>query len=250
MGLLEQMPSLLSGDEVDQDNEGGAQQHEQPASNAAGGLLAGGDLLDLDIGVGESSSSPVDALADLLGDTSVGMPSPQTSQAPPAPQDGNATLMDMLGGTTSTTTTGSSGSNPLDALLGGGVDPMQAVSGSSSFPSIQVYEKNGVSVDFSFTNSGSPGATTIKGLYKNASPNHVSGFVLQAAVPKYIQLRLDPASGNQLPSLGSGSVQQQMHVVNSLIGQKPLMMRLKIGYLYNGNAVSDMIEVKNFPTGL
>jgi AP-1 complex subunit gamma-1 len=253
--LLEQMPSLLSGDDVDQDDDGGVQQPEQPAASdaAGGGLFAGGDLLDLDVGVGESSSSPVDALADLLGDTSVGI-SPQAAQPPP--QDGNAMLMDMLGGggvsvtPTTTTTTGSSGSNPLDDLLGGVVDPMQQTPVASSVPSIVVYEKNGVTIDFSFTNSGSAGATTIKGLYRNTSPSTVSGFVVQAAVPKYIQLRLEPASGNQLPPLGSGSVQQQMHVVNSLVGQKPLMMRLKIGYSCNGNAVSDMVEVKNFPTGL
>ena len=53
-----------------------------------------------------------------------------------------------------------------------------------------------------------------------------------------------------LGPLGSGAVQQIMRVVNSLEGQKAIMMRLKITYACNGGQVSEMVEGKNFPQGL
>ena len=235
--LLEQMPSLLSGD-GDEDEEASAQ-HQQNSNGAD--MLAGGDLLgDLGVG-GGSSSSPVDALADLLGDAAVAAP----TQAP-GPGQAQGDLMDLLGGGGMPAASVQPGGDLLADMLGGG-EPSPAP--APALPSILVYEKNGVTVEFSFV-KGSGGSTTINGVYKNASPNTVLGFSVQAAVPKYIQLRMDPASGNQLPPLGSGFIQQSLHVVNSMVGQKPLMMRLKLTYQLNGAPVMDMVEVKNFPSGL
>jgi AP-1 complex subunit gamma-1 len=72
---------------------------------------------------------------------------------------------------------------------------------------------------------------------------------LQAAVPKYLQLKLEPASGSVLTGLG-GSVAQSLTVVNSSQGSKALVMRLRVNYSKGGQPVLQQLEVANFPPGL
>lgn len=71
----------------------------------------------------------------------------------------------------------------------------------------------------------------------------------QAAVPKYLQLKLEPASGSTLPGLG-GCVRQSLSVVNSMAGSKGLVMRLRLNYSKGGQPVLQQLEVSNFPAGL
>ncbi len=79
--------------------------------------------------------------------------------------------------------------------------------------------------------------------------DQVVSFLLQAAVPKFMQLKLAPASGSTLPP--GGSVTQRISVTNSMHGQKPLVMRLRIAYATAvGGATTQQAEVKNFPAGL
>ena len=53
---------------------------------------------------------------------------------------------------------------------------------------------------------------------------------LQAAVPKFMQLRLDPASGSSLQPNNGNSLTQVLHVTNSQQGTKALAMRLRISF--------------------
>ena len=72
----------------------------------------------------------------------------------------------------------------------------------------------------------------------------------QAAVPKFMQLKLDPATSSVLPAGGGGGVSQALHVTNSMHGQKPLVMRLRISYTgADGAPVTEQGEVSNFPPG-
>ena len=71
---------------------------------------------------------------------------------------------------------------------------------------------------------------------------------LQAAVPKFMQLKLDPASGNALPA--GAVVTQRLHVNNGQHGVKPLVLRLRIAYTADGAARMEQVEVKNLPAGL
>ena len=65
-----------------------------------------------------------------------------------------------------------------------------------------------------------------------------------------MQLRLDPASGNMLGPHASSTATQNLHVTNTMHGQKPLVMRLRIAYTRSGEAKLEQAEVKNFPAGL
>ena len=86
-----------------------------------------------------------------------------------------------------------------------------------------------------------------RGVY--SLPKHVQ-FHAQAAVPKFMQLRLDPASGNMLGASSGSTAMQNLHVTNTMHGQKPLVMRLRIAYTRAGKAKLEQSEVKNFPPGL
>jgi AP-1 complex subunit gamma-1 len=72
---------------------------------------------------------------------------------------------------------------------------------------------------------------------------------VQAAVPKYLQLKLEPASGSVLTGLG-GSITQSLQVVNSMVGQKGVVMRLRLNYSKGGQPVLQQLEVSNFPAGI
>ena len=52
-----------------------------------------------------------------------------------------------------------------------------------------------------------------------------------------------------MPAHSSGGVTQRLHVHNSLAGQKPLVMRLRISYQLGGQPVLEQAEVSTFPPG-
>ena len=74
--------------------------------------------------------------------------------------------------------------------------------------------------------------------------------MVQAAVPKFMQLRLEPATSSTLAANSTDSVTQKLHIKNNMHGQKPLVMRLRIGYTSSGGNKVEQAEVKNFPAGL
>jgi AP-1 complex subunit gamma-1 len=69
-------------------------------------------------------------------------------------------------------------------------------------------------------------------------------------VPKYIQLRLEPASGASLPALGGAPVTQRIGLINTMHGAKPLAMKLRLVYSVEGQQVSELVDVGNLPAGL
>lgn len=65
-------------------------------------------------------------------------------------------------------------------------------------------------------------------------------FILhsQAAVPKYLKLEMLPASSSVIPPHSNGLVTQEIRVLNSMHGEKNIMLKLKIGYSQGGALVS------------
>ena len=78
----------------------------------------------------------------------------------------------------------------------------------------------------------------------------ITNFSLQAAVPKFMQVRMAPVATNAIPPNNSRPLIQQMQVLNSMHGQKPIVMRLKVDFTVGVNAVGEMVEVSSFPPGL
>jgi AP-1 complex subunit gamma-1 len=60
-------------------------------------------------------------------------------------------------------------------------------------------------------------------------------------------LTLNPASATLLPPNNMNKVTQTMQVQNTLQGQKPLLMKLRLEYSLNGAQKEQMVNVANFP---
>ncbi|CAL9216101.1 unnamed protein product [Arabidopsis halleri] len=243
------------------------------------------DLLDLgsdDILATPSSSGP-DFLQDLLG-VDLGASSSQHG-ATLAPKTGTDLLMDILSiGTPSPAQNSTSSvdllstadvnSNPsialdtlsspapphvattssngmFDLLDGLSPSPSKEATNGPAYPPIVAYESSSLKIEFTFSKApGNLQTTNVQATFINLSPNTFTDFIFQAAVPKFLQLHLDPASSNTLPASSNGAITQNLRVTNSQHGKKSLVMRMRIGYKLNGKDVLEEGQVSNFPRGL
>lgn len=249
--LLEPMPPVEVTDGI-QEGEARAATGAPGAAGTAGAaddladLLGGGDLLGGAPAGGAPDAGGADMLADLLG----GDAPEQAAAAPAAPAADP--LGDLLGvGSVATPPA----VDPLEALMGSAAPPMTGAAPQSSyasqFPSICAYSKNGVQVNFSFTKPpGQPTVTDISASCTCSSPTGATGFSMQAAVPKFIQLTMAPVASNILPPNGSGQLTQNIRITNTMHGQKPIVLRLKIDFTVGMQGFSEVVEVSNFPPGL
>ncbi|PAN08795.1 hypothetical protein PAHAL_1G436600 [Panicum hallii] len=272
--LLERMPVLDEASYLVK--RATATQATISADKLAPTVAPGG--LKLPNGVAKPTSAP---LADLLDLSSDGAPaSTTTSTTTP-----NGFLQDLLGiGGVSTGTTGvpsiastdilmdllSIGSSPSQNgtpgqetkpthLVSQDMDLLDGLSSSTSVsglektvhPSITAFQSATLKITFDFKRQpGNPRETTIHATFTNLTSSTYTDFIFQAAVPKFIQLKLDPASGNTVPANGNGSVTQGLNVTNNQQGQKPLAMRIRMSYKVNGEDRLEQGQVSNFPSGL
>jgi len=66
----------------------------------------------------------------------------------------------------------------------------------------------------------------------------MENLVFQAAVPKYLKLEMLPPSSTTIAARSQGEVTQEIKLSNSMQGQKPIMLKLKIGYKQGDVVVS------------
>lgn len=83
----------------------------------------------------------------------------------------------------------------------------------------------------------------------------MTNFGIQAAVPKYAKLRLDPATGTVLDggdSFGKNVITQRLYLTNTAHGSKPLALRLRVSWTPPGASEPrlEMVEVKDLPETL
>jgi AP-1 complex subunit gamma-1 len=95
--------------------------------------------------------------------------------------------------------------------------------------------------------AGAPGALDLRATATNRTAELLAAFALQAAVPRSMQLRLEPASAGALAPAGGPPLTQLLHVVNPAPGARPLAMRLRVAYTRRGEAVTHQAEVSGFP---
>ncbi|KAL1317213.1 AP-1 complex subunit gamma-2 isoform X2 [Arachis hypogaea] len=233
---------------------------DAPAPSSSGGDLLH-DLLGVDLspapqqsGAGQPSKSGTDVLLDLL---SVGSPAQSSSstvdilssntngKSPVSPLDDISSL------SLSSRANSNAGAAPMMDLLDGfGPSPSKENNGPV-YPSITAYESSSLRLTFSFSKQpGNPETTNIQATFTNLSSTVYTDFVFQAAVPKFLQLHLDPASSNTLPAAGNGSVTQSLKVTNSQHGKKNLVMRIRIAYKLNGKDTLEEGQINNFPREL
>lgn len=239
----------LLGDEssgVSTSNGSSFAQPAKPAQNASASLL---DLDDI-FGGGASTSSAgatvatsaapaappaVDLLADIFS----------SGPAAPAPTASTASFGSSNGGSAST------GANDLLGLMDFGA-PAAAPAAPAANPPVRAYEKNGLTVDLEITkpNAADPSVTYITATTRNTTAVSIEKFVFLAAFPKYIKLKMEPPTGDAVPPNNSGTVTQVVKIQNSMQGQKPVLMRIKLEFFVNGSKVEDMATVNNFPSNM
>ncbi|PWA92212.1 adaptor protein complex AP-1, gamma subunit [Artemisia annua] len=236
---------------------------DEPAPpNSSGGDflqdLLGGDILSSSshTGTTQPQKSGTDVLLDLL---STGSPPAQngssTADILSISQDNNSSVsaLDSLSSPMPQSvhiapTTG--GSPIMDLLDGFGPNPPVPNNGPA-YPPVVAFESNSLSLTFNFSKqSGSPQTTNIEASFTNKSSDVYTDFIFQAAVPKFLQLHLEPASSNTLPGNGNGSITQKLRVTNNQHGKKSLVMRIRISYKLNNKDMLEEGQISNFPRGL
>merc|ERR1719331_1325141 len=119
-----------------------------------------------------------------------------------------------------------------------------------SFAPFVAWNKNGLLIEFVCSKDpGNPSITNVDASFSNQTGAQFDGLNFQVAVPKYMQLKMNTPSSTSVPPNNAGKATQQFKVANSMHGQKPLALRVKIEYTTMGQAISEMGQVENFPPG-
>jgi len=179
-------------------------------------------------GAGAGSGNQMDLLADIFGGGGGGAAPSAPAPAPSAPMP-------------------SSGGDDLLGMLGGG--PASQPVGES-FPTLNAFEKNGIKVTMNFARGPGDKQVVVTATYSNSNSAPVSNFLFQAAVPKFISLKMEPPTGNALAPFGGGQQQQRINLVNSMQGTKPIVMKVKLSYSMGGQDLVEQATVQGFPMGL
>jgi len=207
-----------------------------PSISVSNGAAGQGDLLDLD----------VDALLNS---------DPVPAAAPPAvPAASNDLLDDVfgIGGPSPSASAPTPSAAPVDDLLGGffGDSPPAPVAAAKQYPDIVAFSCDELRVIFAIAPGSAPGATQVQAIFANLGSVPLTNFVFQAAVPKYLTLAMETASTAVLAPRTERAGYQVINVTNSTNGARPIMMKLRIQYTMNGQAVVQQGQVSNFPQGL
>jgi len=186
-------------------------------------------LLDLDglLGGPTTPSASSSGLGSLLGGPSI---SPS-----PTPLSGS-TMPNLLGPTL------------MSTQFAGVPAPAQPLNGP--LPTFVGFQKNGLTAYFDVSKQAShPNMTMVNVSFANSNASPITNFEFKVAVPKYVKLQVNPASGNIVPPNNNGRVSQQLKLLNTSHGEKPPLLKIKLDYQLNGVPVAEIGDV-SFPEGV
>ncbi|EWM25868.1 clathrin-adaptor gamma chain [Nannochloropsis gaditana] len=119
--------------------------------------------------------------------------------------------------------------------------------------SITAFDQDGLRITMELSKpspADDPSASLLLCRFDNRTDVTLTNLSFQCAVPRYVKLELSPASGSTLLPNTAGSVTQAVRVANSLLGQKPLQLKIKVQYTDGrGQPITKMGTVANFPAG-
>ncbi|XP_073261354.1 AP-1 complex subunit gamma-2 isoform X3 [Populus alba] len=217
---------------------------------------SGGDFLQDLLGIGQIQKAGTDVLLDLL---SIGTPvqsSSPTTDILSSSQNGKSPIatLDALSSPSSLSAQATSSARAvpmMDLLDGFGPSPLKPEDNGSVYPPLVAFQSSSLRITFNFSKQpGNPQTTLIQATFINLTPNVFTDFIFQAAVPKFLQLHLDPASSNILPASGNGSITQNLRVTNSQHGKKSLVMRARMSYKFDNKVTLEEGQINNFPKDL
>jgi AP-1 complex subunit gamma-1 len=116
------------------------------------------------------------------------------------------------------------------------------------------FSHQGLSVEFTCTkpDTWNKQKSTLIATFKNTTDAPIYGLNMQCAVPKYVQMDMQPATSTTVPQAGGTvkPVTQTIHVTNTMLGTKNLMLKLKVGFTLKGEKTDHMATCSGFPSGL
>uniref|UniRef100_W5M8Y4 Golgi associated, gamma adaptin ear containing, ARF binding protein 2 n=1 Tax=Lepisosteus oculatus TaxID=7918 RepID=W5M8Y4_LEPOC len=122
----------------------------------------------------------------------------------------------------------------------------------SNTPPLTAYDKNGLRVMLHFAKNtpvGRPDIVLILISMLSTSPYPVKDIVFQAAVPKTMRVKLQSATGSELPAynpiLPPAVISQVMLLSNPQRGK--VRLRYKLNFTHGTQKMSELGEVENFP---
>ncbi|KAI9350946.1 hypothetical protein BDR26DRAFT_851825 [Obelidium mucronatum] len=129
----------------------------------------------------------------------------------------------------------STGSPAISSL----VSPLQSLHVSTDPKEARIFNKNGLQIKFKYHIDAS-GVWQGQAIFMNTTPVAFEGLTFQVAVPKAMQLTMQPLSGTVVPALNQSQVTQAMSIVNPT--NEPLKLRFKLSYDLNGALVEETGE--------
>ncbi|CAI5724064.1 hypothetical protein KXD40_001055 [Peronospora effusa] len=235
---------------------------EDMGASSSSGNAAAASSIPVQAAQSSASASLLD-LDDIFGGgastSSIGTNFSASSSAPPAPptvdlladifSSGSAAPAPVAGSSNGGVAT--AGADDLLGLMGFGA-PAPKSAPPAANPRVRAYEKNGLTVDLQITkpNPDDKSVTYITACIQNSTALSIEKFVFLAAFPKYVKLKMEPPTGDVVPPNNSGAVTQVVKIQNSLQGEKPVLMRIKLEFFVNGSKVEDMATVNNFPSDI
>ncbi|XP_062820598.1 ADP-ribosylation factor-binding protein GGA2 [Anolis carolinensis] len=129
--------------------------------------------------------------------------------------------------------------------------PLESIT-LSTIPAVTIFAENGLQALLHFSRTPLLGFPSVRPLVLSllsTAPHPVQGIVFQAAVPKSMAIKLQPATGSELPAFNPflpPSVISQVLLLSN--PQKaPLRLRYRLLFTQNGESHSKLGEVSNFP---
>jgi AP-1 complex subunit gamma-1 len=259
----------------------------KPAAPASGDLLDLNDIFGggapvpapAQNGVAEGLKSDIDLLTDIFSATpsapaapagGFGVYDPFAAPTPLTAVPAPANPLDVFGAPTAVPTTAPplpASSNPLD-IFGAPpaavsmpplADPQVAPAPVHAPPAnanvvVPGFTHEGLTIEFECSKPEiwNKQSSVLMARFTNASPDAIYGFNLQCAVPKYVTLEMEPPTSTTIPVTGMNTskiVTQKIKVVNSQLGTKNLMLKLKISFTLQGRKVEHMATCGGFPAG-
>merc|ERR1712032_431589 len=194
-----------------------------------------------------TSSNPVDIFGGSL----------EASSSLPVPSSQTTNPLDIFGGPSPS----QSRNQPAVAMatpnvLEGNLTTMDAStkSGETRPVIVPAFTHEGLTIEFECTKPEiwNKQNSELIAKFKNASPDALYGFNLQCAVPKYIIMELQPPSSTTVPVTGANNskmVTQKIKITNTRMGEKNLVLKVRVSFTLQGKKIEHMATCSGFPAG-
>lgn len=112
---------------------------------------------------------------------------------------------------------------------------------------VLLLSKNGFQVDLDIEKQSNPDRVyRIKASFSNHQNSPLTSLTFRVAVPKTLQLKLDPQSAQMVPPFSQKTVTQEM-TIQAPVNVAVVRMRYHVSYILAGRTVEEQGEFSQFP---